>query len=68
MCYGTCHFEDYLGGCMVRNFDNFIECIGEPACYVGGCPDDEESDRYINEHKEEFRKLRKLAYEKNLIR
>ena len=68
MCYSArCCFEDSIGGCRVRSFDKFREQIGEPACYVGGMPDDTESAEYIESNKERFNELRKQPYEKKLV-
>ena len=37
---------------MVGDLVGFREKYGEYACYVGGLPDDEESERYIAENSE----------------
>ncbi len=68
MCFtGKCTFENYGGGCTVKNHHTFLKEIGVSACYIGGMPDDMESAKYIEENKEKFEKLAKLAYDKNLI-
>ncbi len=39
---------------MVGDLVGFREKYGEYACYVGGLPDDEESEQYIAENEERF--------------
>lgn len=54
---GECLFEAggaNAGDCMVGDLVGFREKYGEYACYVGGLPDDEESEQYIAENEERF--------------
>lgn len=55
-CSGECLFEvsggSCAGDCMAGDHAGFREKYGEYACYVGGMPDDEESERYIAENSE----------------
>lgn len=68
MCYsGRCHFEDSMGDCKVLDFDKFKLEIGERACDVGGFADSVESEEYIMNNWEKFKKLQNQAYEKGLV-
>lgn len=49
---GECHFESYLGDCMINDFDKFKEKYGECACIVGGHIEDEEAKEYIAKNKD----------------
>lgn len=54
---GKCLFEAggaNTGDCMVGDLVGFREKYGECACYVGGMPEDEESEQYIAENEERF--------------
>ena len=68
MCYsGKCSFENHMGDCTARDFNKFKSETGERACYVGGFPDCEEAEKYIEENRENFSNLRVIACEKKLV-
>jgi len=69
MCYsGMCVFENYMGGCNVKNYEKFKAELGESACIVGGMPDDEESEQYIKDNADRLAELAYEAYERKLVR
>ncbi len=68
MCFsGRCSFENYGGGCNVKDHKVFFNILGESACYVGSIPDCAEAEIRINENKEYFKNLKNLAYKKQLV-
>lgn len=70
-CSGKCLFErgggENIGGCMVGDHARFLDEYGECACYVGGMPDCEEAERYIEKNSERLDAIfRRWARERRL--
>lgn len=62
MCYGSkCYFEDSMGECtVIGKFDVFRNTYGYSACSIGGVITCHEDEEWQKEHKDEFKKLRKI--------
>ena len=69
MCYtGMCAFENHMGDCRVKSFDEFKSELGENACIVGGmCFGGDEAEQYIEDNADKLAELKSEAYEKNLV-
>lgn len=68
MCYsGKCLFENYAGYCTVHDCTKFREELGMNECIVGESPCDPDDERYIQDHANDLRFLRRLAEYKRLV-
>lgn len=67
MCYSAmCYFQDSMGECKIRDYEQFKHKTGYKACIVGGLITSAEDEEYYNEHEVEFRLIRSEFYDMRL--